>query len=230
MDFGTVKGMEFDLDLRRTNNIAINLNYTLSFADGTGSSATTTGTIVWIDETPPNFISPLSFDQRHKINLSADLRYGQGEGPKIGDTAFLQHFGFNVFFTAGSGFPFTSVTEPFNLAGAARAANPRGAINGDRMTGQSRVDIRFDRAFRVGNSSRISVFLWVQNLFDQTNVNDVWRFSGLADDDGFLSTAGGAQFLSASPVSAEALYRNRNRVLSFVGIPRLTRLGLRFDF
>ena len=230
VDFGTVKGMEFDLDLRRTSNIAVNLNYTLSFADGTGSSATTTGTIVWIDETPPNFISPLSFDQRHKINLSLDLRYGQGEGPKLGDTAFLQHFGFNVFFTAGSAFPFTGVTEPFNLAGAARAANPRGAINGDRMTGQSRVDIRFDRAFRVGNSSRISVFLWVQNLFDQENVNDVWRFSGLPDDDGFLSTSGGAQFISSSPVSAEALYQNRNRVLANVGIPRLTRLGLRFDF
>ena len=222
--------MEFDLDLRRTNNVALNLNYTLSFADGTGSSSTTTGTIVWIDETPPNFISPLTFDQRHKLNLSIDLRYGQGEGPKLGDTAFLQHFGFNVLFTAGSGFPYTSVVEPFNIAGAARAAAPRGSINGDRMTGQSRVDIRFDRSFRVGNTSRISVFLWVQNLFDATNVNDVWRFSGLPDDDGFLATGPGARFIADKPASAEALYRSRNRVLTNVGIPRMTRLGLRFDF
>ena len=40
VDFGTVKGLSFSYDLRRTNNISINASYTLQFADGTGSSAT----------------------------------------------------------------------------------------------------------------------------------------------------------------------------------------------
>ena len=40
IDFGTVKGMSINYDLRRTNNVQMTANYTLQFADGTGSSAT----------------------------------------------------------------------------------------------------------------------------------------------------------------------------------------------
>ena len=38
VDFGTVKGLTVKYDLRRTNNISLIANYTLQFADGTGSS------------------------------------------------------------------------------------------------------------------------------------------------------------------------------------------------
>ena len=183
-DFGTVKGFEFDFDLRRTNGLALNANYTLSFAAGTGSSAFTTSTIVWIDETPPNFISPLDFDQRHRLNISLDYRLGQGEGPTILGGKLLENFGFNILATAGSGFPYTPVIA----------------------------------------------FVWVQNLLDQTNVNNVWRFTGLPDDDGFLATSGGRQFLEGQQIAAETLYHHRNRSLGNVGIPRLTRIGVRLDF
>ncbi|MFM9949168.1 MAG: carboxypeptidase regulatory-like domain-containing protein, partial [Saprospiraceae bacterium] len=38
-DFGTVKGFSFQYDLRRTGNFSLQANYTLQFADGTGSDA-----------------------------------------------------------------------------------------------------------------------------------------------------------------------------------------------
>ena len=74
----------------------------------------------------------------------------------------------------------------------------------------------------------------MQNVLNTVNVQNVHRFSGSVDDDGFLSTAGGIQFIdSAQPVS-ETLYRfhaQRRRVgLNAIGLPRLTRLGVRFDF
>lgn len=39
LDFGTVKGFSFQYDLRRTGNTTLLANYTLQFADGTGSDA-----------------------------------------------------------------------------------------------------------------------------------------------------------------------------------------------
>lgn len=229
VDFGTVKGLEFDYDLRRTNGLAMRANYTLSYANGTGSGATTARYIVWIDETPPNFISPLEFDQRHKINVSLDYSLGQGEGPTMVGTKLLQNFGFNVLFTAGSGFPYTGVQYPIPV-NAARAPLPRGGVNEDRMPWTNRVDVRVQRRFRVADGANLTAFLWMQNIFNTVNVQNVYRYSGLPDDDGFLSTAGGIQFIeSAQPVS-ETLYRFRNRSLSSFGLPRLTRLGVRLDF
>ena len=230
VDFGTVKGLEFDYDLRPTNGLAMRANYTLSYANGTGSGSTTAGTIVWIDETPPNFISPLNFDQRHKINVSLNYSLGQGEGPTLVGTKLLQNFGFNILFVAGSGFPYTGVQFPLPV-NASRAPLPRGGVNEDRMPWTNRVDLRIQRRFRVsGGGANLTAFMWMQNIFNTVNVQNVYRYSGLPDNDGFLATAGGMDFLeSAQPVS-ETLYNFRNRSLGSFGLPRLTRLGVRLDF
>ena len=229
VDFGTVKGFEFGLDMRRTRGVALNANYTLSFADGTGSGDRTTSVIVWIDETPPNFISPLDFDQRHKMNLSIDYRLGAGEGPTVLGAKLFENFGINVLATAGSGFPYTGVIEPFPV-NASRAPNPSGGVNEDRMPWTSRIDLRIDRRFQLSGGSSLTAFFWVQNVFDQTNTQNVWRFTGLPNDDGFLSTAGGIQFLESAVPASQTLYTQRNRILGYVGIPRLTRLGVRIDY
>ena len=229
VDFGTVKGLEFDYDLRRTRGVTMRANYTLSFAQGTGSGSGTTGYIVWIDETPPNFISPLNFDQRHKLNVSLDYRLGRGEGPTLVGTKLLQNFGFNFLFTAGSGFPYTGVQYPLP-ANASRAPLPKGGINEDRMPWTSRIDMRIQRRFQLNSKYRMTAFLNMTNVLNTVNVQTVFRYSGLPDDDGFLSTAGGIQFLeSAQPVS-ETLYRHRTRHLGNFGRPRQTRIGVRLDF
>ena len=227
-----MKGFEFAYDLRRTRNVSVNANYTLSFADGTGSDATTTSTIVWIDETPPNFISPLAYDQRHRLNVSLDYRLGEGEGPELFGARPLQDFGFNVLATAGSGFPYTSVTAPAAI-NASRAPLPRGGINEDRLPWTSRIDLRVDRRFRFG-AADFTAFLWIQNLLNSDNVLSVWRATGLANDDGFLATDQGRQQFGQLP-AAPLYYRHRELLINengqiSYGIPRLTRLGVRFNF
>ncbi len=229
VDFGTVKGMEFGFDMRRTSGLAANLNYTLSFADGTGSGSNTTSTITWIDETPPNFISPLSFDQRHKINASLDYRLGAGEGPSIGGANILENFGVNLLVTAGSGFPYTANSDLFPLT-VSRAPLPAGGINSNRMPSSSRVDLKLDRRFNIRGNANVTAFLWVQNVLNSDNIQNVWRGTGLADDDGYLSTLAGQQALAANPDVFETLYRNRTNLPGNYGIPRQTRLGLRLDF
>lgn len=229
VDFGTVKGMEFGFDMRRTNGVAASLNYTLSFADGTGSSSTTTGTINWIDETVPNFISPLSFDQRHKMNASIDYSLGKGEGPMVGGTHILQNFGVNVLFTAGSGFPYTAASNVGPLT-ASRAPVPSGAINEDRMPSSNRIDLKLNRRFDVKGDASVTAFLWVENLLDSDNVQNVWRTTGLPGDDGYIATQEGQADLLANPEVWETLYRRRTELPGNYGIPRQIRLGLRLDF
>ena len=229
IDFGTVKGMEFGFDMRRTAGLAANVNYTLSFADGTGSSNTTTGTIVWVDETPPNFISPLDFDQRHKLNVSLDFRLGAGEGPSVGGANILENFGLNVLLQAGSGFPYTAIQEPYPV-NASRAPRPSGGINSNRGPASTRIDLKLDRKFDIGDRAAVTAFLWIENVLDADNVQSVWRATGLGDDDGFLATSEGRTFLQNAPPAMPALYEYRTNLRSNFGIPRLTRLGLRLDF
>ena len=79
LDFGTVKGFTVGYDLRRTGNVRLNANYTLQFADGTGS--TTQTALALINAGLPNLraINPFNYDQRHRIVANLDYRYGSGE-------------------------------------------------------------------------------------------------------------------------------------------------------
>jgi hypothetical protein len=45
-DFGTVKGLTIAYDLRRTGNVRLTANYTLQFAEGTGSDATSAAAFI----------------------------------------------------------------------------------------------------------------------------------------------------------------------------------------
>jgi hypothetical protein len=88
--------------MRRTRNIALDLAYTLAYANGTGSYATTQGNIVWTGSEVPLRVSPLEFDQRHKITAVVDVRSRRGEGPKMGNFFPLENAGLNILPTLTS--------------------------------------------------------------------------------------------------------------------------------
>ena len=78
LDFGTVKGYTIAYDLRRTGNVRMNANYTLQFADGTGSSSTSGANIARSGQPNLRYILPLSYDSRHQVVMNMDYRYGGG--------------------------------------------------------------------------------------------------------------------------------------------------------
>ena len=138
IDFGTVKGMSVNFDLRRTGNVSMTANYTLQFADGTGSSASSGQSLVNTGQ--PNLRStiPLAFDQRHAISASVDYRYGSGKdynGPVLFGKNILSNAGANMVLSAGSGTPYSkqsNITQE-----AASGINDRstleGSLNGSRL-------------------------------------------------------------------------------------------------
>ncbi len=196
IDFGTVKGFTFGYDLRRTNNIAMTIAYTLQFADGTGSDAnsqkglTTRGNL--------RSLFPLSFDERNNIQASIDYRFPSGQayvlsgGPRIAGINIFQNLGFNLIASAVSGTPYTSKQVPDKFGGFGTV----GQINGARLPWKTNFDLKIDKNFHIGKGAKpldFNVFFRVQNVLNTKNVRGVFSASGAADNDGYLQSEVGQQ-------------------------------------
>lgn len=202
IDFGTVKGFSFNYDLRRTGNISLNANYTLQFADGTGSNANSQSGIV--NRGNLRTLFPLDFDERHRLNLSLDYRYSSGSfynGPRLFDKEIFANTGFNLQTVAVSGRPFTATETPLELGGTGTI----GAINGARKPWNFTLNAKVDKTFRIQNRFGINVYLRVSNLLDRRNIVAVYSATGSAYDDGFLLSERGEQQIQTIQESSRSL-------------------------
>ncbi len=249
VDFGTVKGFSLDYDMRktRTSNLSIRLNYTLQFADGTGSNDVTQLNLVGSGQPNLRTIAPLSYDARHMINLTADYRYGEGanyNGPLVKGKQILSNFGINLIARTRSGTPYTQQQNPTaeGQESVPQRPIPKGSINGARLPWTFRLDLRIDKGFNItpknketgkaGRPMSLNVYLWVQNLLDTRNVIKVYSYTGNVNDDGYLTSAIGQQDLG-NQLNADSyadLYNAWIDNPQNYSLPRTIRLGLRFDF
>lgn len=237
LDFGTVKGLSIAYDIaRRTRNMKLSTSYTLQFADGTGSSATSQINLVGAGQPNLRTIIPLSYDSRHSVKLVMDYRFDDPDGAQ---PTWLDFAGLNVTFNARSGEPYTRQANPLPTAqfGIANRATLEGAINGSRLPWHFRTDIKLDRAFYFGMGKNdrpvtMDVYLWVQNLFDNQNIIAVYPYTGNPTDDGYLTSAEGVEAISAqvNPTSFVDLYNIKMANPDNYSIPRRIRLGVSFDF
>ena len=242
-DFTTTKGIEFGFDLRRTRNLSVNANYTLAFAQGTGSDAGATSVVVWRGSVFPNTIAPADFDQRHTLNASVDYRFGEDEGPGMGGSRLLENTGLNVLFRYGSGMAYTALAgSSFNVSDSF-TDDAIGSINSARLPSTTRIDVRLDRRFQVGTAS-LTAYLIVLNLLDTQNVLAVFRATGLPNSDGYLMTDGGRGYLATQPDPASAAFLYNTYIGGPVNVgsrhtsasslmysrPRQFRLGFALNF
>ena len=121
---------------------------------------------------------------------------------------------------------------------AANSGGIKGTVNGSRKPGSFRSDLQIDRNFvlKFGEekkkSANLNVYLLVNNLFNFTNVLDIYRATGNADDDGYLNAAQyQAQIQSQRDAEAFTNYYLMKMDDPFnFGIPRTIRLGIKLDF
>jgi outer membrane receptor protein involved in Fe transport len=243
-DFGTVKGLELQLDMRRIHGVSGQVNYTLSFAEGTGSFANTKRNIAWTADEAPTQVSLLDFDQRHNVSGVIDIRAGAQEGPKIGDMFPLERAGVNFVFTAGSGFPYTPTTVYNEVTLGAVSPDADGQINSGRTPWLVRFDMKANKEFVVGRGFNLDIYFWVINIFDRDNVVDVYESTGEADRTGWLDTPSGREFADAhaegddasfigsstTPLSGEQKYEVRQLDPRNYDTPRQIRFGARWTF
>lgn len=242
-DFGTVKGMTISYDMRRTGNIRMTAAYTLQFAEGTGSDATSAAGL--INAGLPNLrnIFPYSFDQRHAFAITTDYRYGEGadyNGPSIKDFNIFENTGLNIVTNIYSGSPYSSQTFITDEAIGNLNAGLNGTMNGSRLPWSYRLDLQLDRTFNLEFGKEedkkkvtfLNVYVRVTNLFNQFNVLNVYRATGNWDDDGYLAAAANQSSIQ-NQLDEQAFrdyYTMKIQNPFNISSPRTIRLGVKFDF
>ena len=244
IDFGTIKGFSATYDMRRTGNISMNINYTIQFADGSGSSSTSGYNLINWGQPNLRTILPLDFDQRHTLVATVDYRFGSGtnyDGPIIKNTRLFENTGLNLVFRAGSGTPYSKQSNVTQDAAFGISSRPilDGSMNGSRLPWQFKVDARLDRKINLtwgkGENKRklnMTVYIQAQNLLNTQNIINVYGYTGNPDDDGFLASAEGQDILVAqtNPESFMQLYQIAVNNPNNYSLPRRMKLGVTIDF
>ena len=244
IDFGTVKGLSIAYEMRRTKNVSFNANYTLQFADGSGSSSTSGVDIVNSNQPNLRTTLPLDYDQRHNLTASVDFRYGAGNkynGPLVNGVAILQNTGVNLVATAGSGTPFSRQQNTTREAmfGINDRTNLEGSLNGSRLPWRYRLDMRVNKSFDLAwgegenrKTASMNVYFQVQNLLNTQNIVTVYQYTGNPNDDGYLNTAVGIGDIQRQndPTAFADLYSLKLNNPNNYTRPRTVRLGVTLDF
>lgn len=247
IDFGTTKGFTLDFDMRRTGNFTMKANYTMQFAEGTGSDDASQSNLV--NSNQPNFrtINALNYDARHIINVNMSYSYGEGKdynGPVVKNHQILSNAGINLQLAARSGTPYTEqqFATPQGLEGQPGRPITKGSINGSRLPWYFRVNMRVWKDFTfVTNKKKenanhhvfaLQIYLMIQNLINSKNIVSVYRYTGTPDDDGYLSDPSSLSSIQGAlnPLGYQdqyAAYINRPDNYS---LPRRIYLGASFNF
>jgi outer membrane receptor protein involved in Fe transport len=178
VDYGNVKGFEFNLTKRMSEMWALGLTYTLQFAKGTSSYAfqfyenyyyTGLDPITGLPYQAPVIDYWLDFDERHIVNANLDLEF-----PKDFFLIPLQDFVSSFVFSYHSGHPYT----PEDLKG-----NKLGDENSARMPAYWNVNMSASRTIGLGPVN-IKLSALIDNLFNTEQVVDVYSTTGDPNDHG----------------------------------------------
>jgi hypothetical protein len=250
IDFGTPKGLTIDYDLRRTNNARVRAGYTLQFASGTGSSPSTQQGLIAAQLPNLRTLIPMDVDQRHAFNLSFDYRFADGKnynGPTVdrskkdkSPVQVLSNAGLSVTFRGGSGTPYTRQSNITDVITNGTKLLT-GTMNGSRLPWQFSLDAKIDKDFyfdmgkKKGGEVRkgsLNVYLGCYNILNSKNIMAVYSFTGLPDDDGFLSAAESQDEINGklNPETFRRMYELYIDNPGHYSSPRTLRLGLIFGF
>jgi len=244
-DFGTTKGLELTLSLRRTKRLAAQVNFTLSDARGTGSETFSSRNAVTDEASAriPLFINPLEYNQTLRGAVLLDYRFDRGDGGPI-----FQGMGLNFVLSFNSGHNYTKVQEPQNLGQASpwnigvraladtRSRNPVEPINNSTTPAVFNVDMNLSKTFYVGQITA-ELYVNVLNLLNTKQVINVYPTTGTAFDDGWLKSPFAEPYKEIP--NYEAFYRainlqNRWGISTYYGdiydAPRQIRLGLKVEY
>jgi Carboxypeptidase regulatory-like domain/TonB-dependent Receptor Plug Domain len=251
IDFRTTKGAKLILDMRRYQNFKVSANYTLLFADGTGSDDNSQQFLVNANNPNLRSVYPISTDNRHTFKATLDYRFGNGTdgdnkytGPRTKKGyEILSDFGVNLTFLARSGGPTrqaTLATPEASISGAGRSAT--NSLD-NRLPWYFRADMRINKDFDLALGKKkegkqeprrvhLSVYLFVQNLFNTQNIIDLYAYTSNANDDGYLTDANSQAAINANR-NVQAYrdsYKAKVNDPTNYGTPRRIYLGANITF
>jgi outer membrane receptor protein involved in Fe transport len=217
-DFGIVKGLSFNLNMRRVKGIMTNVSYTVSFAEGTGSDAASNFNIAWIGDTYPTTINPLEYDQRHTGSVMVDYRSDKLSG-------LFADLGLNLLYQFGSGTAYTPA-QVYSVVNDRDWLTPLASINSAYKPWTSTLDFKIDKGLNIAGYKTM-VYLLVNNVLNTNNVDEVYAGSGEAGTDAWLNTSNGKDWVDGHGKGAE-YYNAKISDPRNWDAPRQVRLGLTF--
>jgi hypothetical protein len=243
-DFATTKGFELSIRLRRIARVQAQINYTYSDAQGTGSVSNSSVGSVENGTQYPTVISPLDYEQTHRGAINFDYRFGENDGGPI-----LSRLGLNLLFTFNSGHPYTLSTGGAGQQGVstgamiendARTALALEPANSSTTPWVFNFDMRIDKTVNIG-PMLANFYIYVQNVLNTKNVINVYKRTGNADDDGFLTNPALSQNIIQNYGQGYVdLYRAINLLdgqaykqvtgLDLWGTPRQIRFGVKLEY
>jgi TonB dependent receptor/CarboxypepD_reg-like domain/TonB-dependent Receptor Plug Domain len=236
-DFATTKGIELSLNMRRFQRISANASISFQDARGTASSqygnlgivgAPLDGVTIYT----PKYISPLDQDQAVRGTFNVDYRFGPNDGPSI-----LHNFGVSVLATFNSGHPYTLGTGGPTAQTDSRNRTPLEPLNSSTTPSEFQLDLRVDKTVAIWDKLNLNIYIYVINLFDNLNVNNVYLLTGVADDNGYLSNPEfSAKTIATYGPQYAQLYKSLVTDYQSGGItnvyapPRQIRVGFRLEY
>jgi len=252
-DFATTKGVEIAFNMRRIERFLVNGSISFQDARGTGSYPNGQAGIVGapldgVTVFEPQYVTPLDYNRPISGNINIDYRFGKGDGGPI-----LQELGASVLLLFASGHPYTTGEGKGNtqgsLEGDARFRSPTEPLNASLTPSTFQVDLRVDKTVNLFDLFSMNIYVYVINLFDTKNVQNVFLRTGSATDDGYLSAYDlGGQLAQQNGPDYVAMYNAINidyfqsyqaaggqnqgaSGSSFLwGPPRQIRLGIRLEY
>ena len=196
----------------------------------------------FIEAGVPNlrYITPLNYDSRHNIVGNIEYRYNDGEGPILGGLKILQNAGIDLIAKLRSGEPYTAYSDPLGNTVI-------GGVNGSRLPWHFGTDLRVDKDFALSFGKKhkdipegikakrplyLKAILSVNNLLDTRDVLGVYGYTGKANDNGYLSSPYGQQFVpqQINPASFTTLYNIYINNPGNYNYARTINFALEFNF
>ncbi|MBI9072396.1 MAG: TonB-dependent receptor [Melioribacteraceae bacterium] len=247
-DFATTKGLEISFNMRRTQRFLVNASLSFQDAQGTGSYPNSNAGLVGapldgVTIFEPQYISPLEYNRSLSGNISVDYRFGENEG-----SSFFNEFGISTLLTFNSGHPFTLGIGGDDLEGNPRDRQPIEALGSSTTPSNFQVNLRIDKTFSLFDKVKANVYVYVINLFDKRNIENVFLRTGSSVDDGYLSDPDlGGLLAETNGADYVALYNAINHDYNeqwqnamtggniqvqprMYGPPRQIRLGVKLEY
>lgn len=172
-DSGNIKGMDFTMRKRFSNNFAYSFVYTLQFSRTTGSDyASTAGFSGFLDPStgatyiPPDELRPINGDVTHKMTVNVNYLFPQDFKSGTIMNPIFKDLRVFALWQLQSGAPVDNRVEDLSWM-SDREGRVIGGLNYFRSRWDYKLDLRLNKQFRMGRAYRISFFGEIFNLLNK---------------------------------------------------------------
>ena len=173
-NYGRAKGVEFAIDKRFSQNYLISFKYDFSFAEGKQSSDVE-AVSTRLSNVPENYDEyPLSWDERHRINLYASIRYRDEEHPVLFGVKLPDDWLLTVQWEYGSGVPYTPSYYTTGIQDNLILTNSA------RYPWSEKTNLKIEKYFLFNKERNTQLVLGidVSNLFNKKNIRALYAETG----------------------------------------------------